>query len=138
MTQIFAYINFAGNATEAMNFYKDCLGADLVIQKVGGSPVEAYCPASMKDQVMHSALTKGPLLLMASDMQGPGGFTGGNTVALSLNCSSEEEINTFFTRLSAGGTIVDTLGVKFWGAIFGVLVDKFGIRWMLNYDKAST
>ena len=72
---------------------------------------------------------------MGSDMVGPDGFNKGNNIALSVNCSSEEEINTFFSKLSAGGKIIDPLKVQFWGAIFGVLTDKFGINWMFNYDK---
>ena len=135
MTQINAYINFNGSCREAMTFYKECLDAELDIQIIGGSPIEAQCPAGMKEQVMHASLTKGPLLLMGSDMTGPGGFVKGNDMALSLNCSSDEEINTFFSKLSENGKILDPLKIQFWGAKFGVITDKFGIRWMLNYDK---
>ena len=135
MTQINAYINFSGNCREAMTFYKECLGGELTLQTVGGSPIEAQCPAGMKDQIMHASLTKGALLLMGSDMAGPGGLSKGNNIALSVNCSSEEEINTFFSKLSEGGKIIDPLKLQFWGAMFGVLTDKFGIRWMFNYDK---
>jgi len=73
--------------------------------------------------------------LMGSDMAGPEGIISGNNIALSVNCSSEKEINEFFLRLSASGKIIDPLKEQFWGAIFGVLTDKFGIRWMFNYDK---
>ena len=72
---------------------------------------------------------------MGSDMNAPGGYVKGNNISLSLICSSDDEINSFFKNLSAGGKIIDPLGVKFWGAVFGVLDDKYGIRWMLNYDK---
>lgn len=135
MTHINAYINFNGSCREAMTFYKECLGAELDLQTIGGSPIEAQCPAGMKDQIMHATLTKGPLLLMGSDMTGPWKVVKGNDMALSLNCSSEEEINTFFSKLSDGGEILDPLKIQFWGAMFGVITDKFGIRWMLNYDK---
>jgi PhnB protein len=135
MTQINAYINFSGNCHEGMTYYKECLGGELTLQTVGGSPIEAQCPAGMKDDILHATLTKGVLLLMGSDMVGPGGLVNGNNIALSLNCSSEEEINTFFSKLSDGGKIIDQLKMQFWGAMFGVLNDKFGIRWMFNYDK---
>jgi PhnB protein len=137
MTQINAYLNFDGNCRQVMEFYKTCLGGDLMLQTVGGSPVEAQCPAGMKDQILHASLTKGSLNLMGSDMSGPEGIIKGNNIALSLNCSSEEEINNFFSSLSAGGKIIDSLKTQFWGAIFGVFVDQFGIRWMLNYDKSQ-
>ena len=136
MTQINAYINFEGNCREVMTFYKEALGAELNMQTVGGSPIEAQCSPAMKDQILHASLVKDELLLMGSDMQGPEGFTKGNNIALSLNCSSEDEINTFFRNLSKGGKITHVLTESFWGATFGVLTDKFGIRWMLNYDKS--
>jgi len=135
MTQINAYLNFDGNCREAITFYKECLGGELALQTVEGSPIEAQCPAAMKHQILHASLMKDGLILMGSDMQGPEGFIKGNNIALSLNCSSEEEINTFFSNLSQNGKITHALTEQFWGATFGVLTDKFGIRWMLNYDK---
>jgi PhnB protein len=137
MTAIYVYVGFNGACQEAMNFYKDCLGGDLFIQTVGESPMAAQFPPQMQDQVLHSSLTKGSLLIMGSDMTNPEGYTKGNNVALSLNCSSEEEINTFFSKLSEGGKILDPLKDQFWGAKFGALKDKFGIGWMFNYDKKS-
>lgn len=136
MTQINAYLNFEGNCREVMSFYKECLDAELNMQTIEGSPIAAQCPAAMKDQILHASLTKDGLILMGSDMQEPGGnFVKGNNIALSLNCSSTEEINTFFTKLSEGGKVSHALTEQFWGATFGVLTDKFGIRWLLNYDK---
>jgi PhnB protein len=135
MTQINAYITFKDNCREAMTFYKDCFGGELVLQTVGGSPIESQCPAAMKDSILHATLQNEALLLMASEMIGPGGYVKGNDMALSLNCSSENEINNFYTKLSEGGQVIHALRVEFWGAIFGVFTDKFGIRWMLNYDK---
>ncbi len=135
MTQINAYINFSGNCREAMTFYNDCIGGELNMQTVEGSPLEKDCTEALQHHILHASLTKDALLLMGSDMEGPEGFIKGNNIALSLNCSSDEEINTFFSKLSAAGTVAHPLSTVFWGATFGVLTDKFGIRWMLNYDK---
>ncbi len=136
MTQINAYINFEGNCREVMTFYKECFGGELNMQSIEGSPIEAQCPAAIKHQILHASLSKDELLLMGSDMQESGGnFTKGNNIALSLNCSSDEEIKTYFSKLSEGGRISHNLMQSFWGATFGVLTDKYGIRWMLNYDK---
>ena len=135
MTQINAYINFDGNCREAMTFYKECLGGELNMQTVEGSPIEAQCPPEMKNQILHASLTKDDIVIMGSDMQEPGGFVKGNNIALSLSCSSDEEIQTFFSKLSEGGKITHNLVQSFWGATFGVFTDKYGIRWMLNYDK---
>ena len=136
MALINAYINFEGNCREVMTFYKECFGGELNMQTIEGSPIEAQCPAAIKHQILHASLSKDELLLMGSDMQEPGGnFTKGNNIALSLNCSSDDEIKTYFSKLSEGGRISHNLMESFWGATFGVLTDKFGIRWMLNYDK---
>ena len=138
MSQLTPYLSFAGNCREALTFYQECLGGELSLQTVEGSPVEDQCPAGIKHQILHGFLQKDGLLLMGSDMQEPGGHVPGNTVALCLACNSDAEINARFTNLSAGGTIFDPLGVKFWGDTFGVLTDKFGVRWMLNYAKNNS
>ncbi|MBB6498081.1 VOC family protein [Pedobacter cryoconitis] len=138
MKHIDVYLTFGGNCAEAMTFYQKCLGGELYMQTVGESPIAAQCPAGMKDQIMHSSLTKdGLLLLMASDMIGPGGLVNGNSVTLSISCKSEEEINHLFSVLSAGGKIIDPLKLQFWGALFGVLNDRFGVKWMLLFDKTQ-
>ena len=138
MTRINPYLNFNGNCLSAMNFYKDCLGGELIVQTVEGSAIETECPPAMKHQVLHASLIKENLTLMGSDMVGPDGFIKGNTISLSLNCSSEKEIHTLFPSLSAGGKVIQPLRVEFWGVVFGVLTDKFGVRWMLNYDENNS
>lgn len=135
MTQINAYLNFNGNCREAMTFYKDCLGGELSLQTVEGSPMEAGCPAGVRHQILHSSLTKNGLILMGSDMVSAEGLNIGNNISLALNCSSEAEINTIYASLSRGGQIIEPLKLQYWGAMFGVLKDKMGITWMLTYNK---
>lgn len=134
MTQINAYLNFNGNCRDAMTFYQACLGGELSLQTVGESPMAGNMPAEAKDRIMHASLIKGGLVLMGSDMMGAE-LKSGNQITLSINCSNEEEINTFFANLSAGGQIQDPVADMFWGAKFGALIDKFGISWIVNYDK---
>ena len=135
MPNLNPYINFNGNCREAMTFYRDCLGGNLDLQTIGGSPIEQHCPAAMKDQILHSSLVKDGFMLMGSDMNGMEEYAHGNTISLNLNCTSEEEINKYYNNISQGGKVIDPLGVKFWGAVFGVVKDKFGVRWMFHYDK---
>ena len=77
MTQINSYLTFNGNCREAMNFYKECLGGELVLQTIGDSPLSEKMPAKMKDSILHSTLTKDNLVLLGSDMvdEGQLGFT---------------------------------------------------------------
>ncbi|WP_262708665.1 VOC family protein [Natronoflexus pectinivorans] len=67
-------------------------------------------------------------------MCGQGEAINGNSVQLSLNCSSEDEIKTLYNHLSEGGEIVSELKKEFWGSLFAMVIDKFGVRWMLSYE----
>ena len=135
MTQINAYLHFNGNCREAMTFYKDCLGGELALQLVEGSPVADQMPAEARGGILHSTLTTDAFVLMASDMTQTS-IVRGNSVSLCINCSSEEEINCLFSHLSAGGEVTCRLGKQFWGATFAALTDKYGINWLLNYEQA--
>jgi len=65
----------------------------------------------------------------------PGGYQYGNNFSLNVNCGIEEEINTLFQKFATNGKIILPVRQEFWGALFGVLEDKFGIRWQFHYDK---
>ena len=134
MAQINAYLNLAGKCREAMNFYKECLGGELSFMMVGETPMAKDMPQERHQLILHSSLTNGDRVIFASDMI-DGDPVFGNTVQLCLNCISEEEIRTVYNKLAVGGEIHDPLRETFWGAIFGGVIDKFGIRWMFNYDK---
>jgi len=135
MAQINSYLTFSGNCLEAMNFYRDCLGGELTVQKLGESPLADKLPQQMKECVMHSTLTKGPLVLMGTDMVDEDGLVKGNSVSLMIDCSSEAEINTFYKKLSAGGNANHPVQASFRGALFGDLTDKYGNHWLLHFDK---
>jgi PhnB protein len=129
------YLTFEGNCREAMNFYAKGLGADVHLMTVGESPGNAA--PEVADKIMHSRLTKGGLaILMASDaiMQGPP-LKAGSNFSVAIECESVDEIDAMFAALSEGGTVSMPLGDMFWGARFGMLIDKFGIQWMFNFEK---
>ena len=135
MAQLNPYLNFDSNCREAMNFYKDCLGGELVLQTVGEMPaMAAQMPPEFKDSVLHSTLTTGTMTIMGSDLCREK-RTEGNTVHLCINCDTEEELNSFFTKLSAGGKIIEPLADTPWGAIYGALTDKYNKHWMFNFQK---
>lgn len=134
MSQINAYVTFNGNCHEAMAFYQEALGGELTLLSVQGMPVEARCPAGQEKQIMHAMLVKDDMVLMGTDMIGPAGYKLGNTIALSINCASREEIDTYYANLLQGGYPIKELAKQAWGALFGVVVDKYGLAWMLNYE----
>src|SRR6185312_5614223 len=136
MATVNAYLNFQGNTEEAFNFYKSVFGTEFVtvmrFKDMGGP--NATGPD--QDKIMHIALPIGNgNMLMATDMLESQGQTlkMGNNFSLSIHATSEEEAMHFYNGLSAGGTIEEPYKKEFWG-YFGMFSDKFGVRWMINYD----
>ena len=137
MMQMNPYLTFNGNCREAMHFYRGISGGELNLQTIGESPMAVKMPAPMQDFILHSELSKGTLVMMASDMVAEPGLVKGNAVSLMLGCSSEAEIRSCYEKLSAGGRADHPLENTFWGAIFGDLTDKYGNRWLLHFDKKA-
>jgi len=134
MSKMNLYANFNGQCREAMTFYKSVFGGELTMQSAGSSPMAAQVPAQFQDHLIHAQLDTKDWTLMASDAIGHP-LTHGNDMSIMINCDSEEQINAYYKALSVGGEIVSELKKEFWGAIYANFVDKFGIRWMLNYAQ---
>ena len=133
--QVNPYLTFNGNCREAMGFYQECLGGELSFQTIGESPLTDKMPGHMKNCLLHATLTKGELLIAASDMVGEKGLQKGNSVSLLLNCSSEQEIRICYEKLSKDGNPTHPVEFTFWGALFGDLTDKYGNHWLLQFQK---
>lgn len=128
------YLHFMDNCREAMEFYQKLFGGELEMMKISESPAKDQFPAEVQDHILHSSLKNGDFSLMASDMCGMGELKHGNAVELNLNCTSEEEISHLYNELSKGGKILDELKEQFWGALFAMVIDRFGVRWMLSLE----
>lgn len=134
MKTLQVYLFFAGDCEEALNFYKESLGGEIIsIQKFGDGPMEVE--DSQKDKVMHAEFRADEVYFMASDGMEDQEKINGNAITLSINLDNEKEQENIFKKLSEGGTVTMELQDTFWGARFGQLTDKFGINWMLNCDK---
>lgn len=133
MARLNPYLTFGGNCSEAMQFYKECLGGELTLNTVGDSPIAAQMPPHLHNAILHSALTTDELEIMATDMQ-PEQINEGNAVHLCLVCKTEEETRKLFDQLSAGGKVNQPLHEMFFGLI-GTLTDQFGKRWILECNK---
>lgn len=127
------YLTFNGNCREAMSYYKDCLGGEVSFLTAGESPVANQMPATYHDQILHSSLKTGDLEIMATDMR-PEKLNVGNDNHLCLICKSEEEMRSLFDKLSEGGKVNQPINQMFFG-LMGALTDKFGKRWLLEFDK---
>src|SRR5579883_1721410 len=133
MKQITPHLHFNGNCRAAMEFYKQATGVDLFIMSFGEAPGNPpWVTPESRDLIMHSALKRGDtLLLMAADNMPGTPSNEGNNISVCIECESAEEIEAFFKALSDGGEVTMPLQDMFWNARFGMIKDRFGIRWML-------
>lgn len=131
MKEIIGYLTFDGTARQAMELYKSALGGELHIMTFGES---GQCPAGAEEKVMHAKLAAGSWALMASDAMPGTPLTVGNNFSIALTCESAEEQDRLFSELGQGGAATMPLQDTFWGARFGMLKDRFGIQWMLNFE----
>jgi len=133
-TSLTSYLTFGTNCREAMNFYKGILGGDLQLMTMGESPMKDL-PPQAKDLIMHAYLKTPGFALMASDGMNGQAPKNGDNVTLALGTESVEESERLFNALSAGGKITMPLDETFWAHRFGMLADKFGINWMVSFNK---
>lgn len=125
------YLNFRGEAADALNFYAQILGGEPQIMRHSAMGTEG--PEA--DWVMHGQLDAPTgMRIMASDvpsfMDAPTGGNGG--VSLCLHGDDAEALRGYFTALSEGGTVRTPLEKQMWGDEYGDLVDKFSIQWSVN------
>ena len=130
------YLNFAGNAEEVLNFYKDAFGGEIImLSRYADSPMPV--DEDWKNKIIHSRLKFDDNLIMISD--GPKDYNVGVTdsIQLSVEVEDENKMEEIFNKLAEGGTVKLPLAKQFWGAKFGMLQDKFGISWMLNHEEKN-
>lgn len=125
------YISFAGDARQAMEFYRDVFGGDLAVNTYGDLSDQA--PPGYHDKIMHGMLeTTGGFTLMGADSP-PGQDDGrGSNISVSLSGDDANELRGYWERLSDGGNVSVALEKQMWGDVFGMCTDKFGITWMVN------
>ena len=137
MATLNPYLNFAGNTEEAFTFYRSVFGGEFTtLQRFKDTPEAGRVPEKEKDMLMHVSLPVGKVnSLMATDALDSMGhkLIVGNNIQLSLEAESKDEAEKLFKGLSAGGKVTMPLNDTFWGAYFGMLVDRFGIQWLVNY-----
>ena len=134
MAQLNPFVRFNdAKCREAMTFYQSIFGGETTFMTLGDSPMAKDMP-DKGDLIMHAELKSNKVFFSGSDMMRDKAIIGDN-VGMSLNCSSEEELREIFNKLSEGGEIFMAPEMQFWGGVFGVLTDKYGVEWMLNYQK---
>ena len=137
MPTINPYLNFNGNCEAAMEFYRSVFGGEFVtFSRFGDVDTGIPVADNEKNNILHASLPVGDnYVIMASDCPSSfGGVIQGDALSISIGTDSEDEATRIFNGLSAGGDVKMPLQKTFWGAFFGMFVDKFGVNWMVNYD----
>ena len=131
------YLFFDGRCEEALEFYKQSLGAEvLMLMRNSDNPEPSppgMLPAGSEKKVMHVSFKIGETTLMASDGRNRGRpeFKG---VSLSLTVADSDAARRSFDALAEGGQVQMPLGKTFWAPMFGMVADRFGVGWMISAE----
>lgn len=136
MKNVDIYLHFNGNCEAAMNFYKKVFGGEFItVQRYKDVPGGEKCSDEDKERLIHISLKLTEYTtLMASDvLANMDDAVMGSNYHICLNTESEKEADKLFNALTADGKIEMPMNRTFWGAYFGMCLDKFGVKWMINF-----
>jgi PhnB protein len=131
------YLFFDGRCEEALDFYRQALGAEVTaLMRFKDSPEPTMCAPASENKVMHANVRIGETTIMASDGR-CGGQPSFQGFALSLSVPTEAEADRFFGALAKGGQVQMPLTKTFFSPRFGMVADKFGVMWMVIVPGAE-
>ena len=134
--QLISYLIFDGKAEAAFKFYEQCLrGKITTMMRFGEAPGCENMPTETRDSLIHVRLEIGDQVLMASDCPPDRPYEGIKGCSVSIAVDSMAEGERIFNALKEGGTVQMPYEKTFWAARFGMLVDQFGVPWMINCEK---
>jgi PhnB protein len=126
------YVTFNGNCQAAFKYYERVLNGKIdSMMTFGESPMAQHAPPGWKDKIMHARMTAGDNVLMGSDAP-PDRFEKPQGASIAVHVEEAKEAERIFAALADNGRITMPLQQTFWSERFGMLVDQFGIPWMVN------
>lgn len=135
--QLSPYLFFNGQCEEAFKFYSRVLGGKIDgMLTHAGTPAEQQVPAEWRDKILHARMIVGDAALMASDAP-PGSYEQPKGFSVSFQVKEPAEAERIFQALAEDGTVQMPFQQTFWSVGFGMLVDRFGIPWMINCEQAA-
>jgi PhnB protein len=141
MATINPYINFNGNAEEAFNFYKSVFGGDFatIVRFKDLASADFPVPEAEAEKIMRIVLPIGGNTLIANDVPAAMGpvSENENRSKISVSADSREEADRIFTGLAEGASVEMPMSDSPWGTYFGMLRDKYGIEWTVEYAPAG-
>ena len=129
------YLIFEGRCDEAIEFYEKALDAKVnMLMRFKDAPDPAAGAHGVADKVMHSQVQIGDAIILMSDgqMKSKPEFKG---FSLTINCADEAQARRYFDGLNDGGKVTMPLGKTFFAPLFGMVLDKFGVHWMVMVGK---
>ncbi len=127
------YITFKGNCRQAIEFYQTALGAEVLFtQTVGDSPMPNMGPA---ENIMHCTIQIGESKVMLSDDPRPESPAGGGNISLAIGLNDPKQAEHLFAQLENEGSVIMQLQKTYWAEAFGMVIDKFGVKWMVNCES---
>jgi PhnB protein len=134
--QLVSYLIFNGNAEAAFTFYESCLRGKIAsMMRFGEAPGCENMPAQTRDWLIHVRLEIGDQVLMASDCPPDRPYEGIKGCSVSVQVDTSAEGERLFNALKENGTVQMPYEKTFWAERFGMLVDQFGVPWMINCEK---
>jgi len=135
--QVTTYLYFRGQCEEALKCYEATLGARVgLLFRYAGSPMAGDVPTDWQDKIMHGNLTIGDQAFMVGDVA-PDRYEEPKGFSLSLQLKDAAEAERIYSELAKAGRILMPLEKTFWAERFGMVVDRFGIPWMLDCSKTE-
>jgi PhnB protein len=135
--QLYPHLTFDGRCEAAFQFYEKCTGGKTVFLMTWGEmPPDMQAPEEWRTRVAHATFDLAGSKLSGSDPL-PGEYQPLQGVTLQLNLSDPAEATRIFNALSENGTVQMPLAETFWALLCGVLVDPFGVSWMINCEKPA-
>ena len=134
--QVNLYLNFNGRCEAAFKFYERCLGGKIeAMARYAGTPAEKQVPTDWRNKILHARLRLGDQVLMGSDAP-PGRYETAKGFSASLGVDDPAEAERIFRALAENGSVRTPLEKTFFEARFGMVMDQFGVPWMIVCEQA--
>ena len=131
------YLSFDGTCREAFEFYEKTLAGKITfMQTIGESQMASSTPADAHGRIMHASLQIGDQVLQGADAP-PGLFSRPAGFCVSAQFDDAAEGERVFSTLAENGTVQMEFQETFWAKGFGMLIDRFGIPWIVNAGEAA-
>ena len=134
--QLNTYLCFNGDCEAAFHFYEQALGGKIeCLLRHEGTPAEAQTPPEWRKKIIHGRLNVNGQTIMASDAP-PSFYEQPKGFSVNIGVTDAAEAERIFHALEEGGQVRMPIGETFWAVRFGMVVDRYGIPWMINCEKA--